>query len=131
MYRPAQHPLVADRDQPGDDERAARHLLEHGRAHVRPDPIGQVVDQTLHHEGGPVLALHLERALHHVAPAEHHLPFGLRQVRPGLDELLHHRPAVRQPVLEHEQSQSSIHRCSSASSRPLPYSARKLDAART
>ncbi|MFI5840151.1 hypothetical protein ACIA8K_10625 [Catenuloplanes sp. NPDC051500] len=102
LYRPAQHPLVTDSDQPGDDERVARHLLEHGRAHVRSNPIGQVVDEALHQERGPVLALHLERALHHVAPAEHHLPFGLRQVRPGLDELLHHRPAVRQPVLQHE-----------------------------
>jgi hypothetical protein len=98
----AQEPLVADRDQPSDQERAGAQPSEHGRSHVRTDAIGQFVDQVHHDEGLTFPLPDLEDPLHHVSPAEEQGPFLLGQLRVLLDEELHHRAAVRQAMLQDE-----------------------------
>lgn len=65
-------------------------------------PVGQVVNQVLHHEHVAVTALDLKDALHHITPAQQHVAFGVGQIRTGRHELLDDRLAVAQPVLQHE-----------------------------
>ena len=51
--RPTQHPFLAHRHQPRDQERSARHLPEHRGAHVGPHPVGQIIHEVDHDQGGP------------------------------------------------------------------------------
>jgi hypothetical protein len=44
----------------------------------------------------------LENTLHHVEPAEEHVPRGFGQVLAGGDKLFQDRPAVTEPVLQDE-----------------------------
>lgn len=98
----AQQPLVADRDQPADQERPRPQPGEDGGPRVGAGAIGQLVHEIDHNQRFALAATDLEDPLHHLAPDEEQCALLVRQLRVLGHEVLDHSAAVGQAVLEDE-----------------------------